>query len=632
MLTDSWHRYVTSAWTAGILQYIRDQKKDFALWQYNSWGSWNQDQEYNRGQYSILDLPDLSDFDAAAVDVTNITDPYIRRAVLDKVQASGLPSCSLCYEAKGIFYVGVDGYTAIKKLVSHLFTDRGCRTFHFAGGPAGQFESEIRRRAFLDAMEQFHIPAESFRITGGNFTSDNGRAAASSYTRPGARPLPDAFVCANDNIAVGLIIELERHGIRCPEDVLVTGFDNLDKAAYFQPQITTASLNRESVAYKAAEILDQQMQNQDCGKTIYPLPHENFVDAPIVLSESSGDPNSGAVDYRSYLKWQICDGLTQDSEEQEYSRAAAALANAHSLSEVLAAIISLYRGYDCDGVYIVMDERISRQAENSSYSSCPDFSHGKFDRRHLHLNAFWDCDASLMTELESGMDEREFQELLRSGDSGAHFFCMALHIRDAAVGYVLLKNPRFMAGKWRFFQIQDLVLTFLSRWYSSHQLELSLKELSGIYIRDQLTGVYARTAFRPKLTEIFDGWAREGKKAAVFFVDADHFKEINDSFGHERGDRILVEIAGKIREALPEDGFVMRYGGDEFVASCPVAGEPDAEMIRDHICQDLLREDIGTSIGISLTMGDPLDEGKLEQYIRKADASMYEIKQQHHAK
>lgn len=43
----------------------------------------------------------------------------------------------------------------------------------------------------------------------------------------------------------------------------------------------------------------------------------------------------------------------------------------------------------------------------------------------------------------------------------------------------------------------------------------------------------------------------------VFFADADHFKEINGSFGHERGDRILVRIAGKIQEALPEDGFVM---------------------------------------------------------------------------
>lgn len=67
--------------------------------------------------------------------------------------------------------------------------------------------------------------------------------------------LPDAIICANDNIAVGVCETAEAHGYKAPDDFLVTGFDNFDKASYYSPHITTVGHIREQVGYHCADIL-----------------------------------------------------------------------------------------------------------------------------------------------------------------------------------------------------------------------------------------------------------------------------------------------------------------------------------------------------------------------------------------
>ncbi len=72
----------------------------------------------------------------------------------------------------------------------------------------------------------------------GDYDYETGVNYMREYVHSGSK-LPDVFVCANDNIAAGICAEAEQWGYRVPDDFLVTGFDNLDKAAYFRPQITT---------------------------------------------------------------------------------------------------------------------------------------------------------------------------------------------------------------------------------------------------------------------------------------------------------------------------------------------------------------------------------------------------------
>lgn len=664
MLTDGWRRLVTTGWTTGFMQYVREKKKDMALWQFNSWGNWNRDRLFNAGQYSILDLPDLSQYDGILVDATNIIDREVLSALLEKVRTSGLPAVSVCFETPGIHYVGADGRRAVQEIIEHLVKVHGCRTFHFVGGPDDQFESEIRRTTFLDCMKEHGIPEENYDATCGDFTAENGRKVIQSYfpdqpcqAEDGrdlpVRPIPDVFVCANDNIAVGIILELETHGWSCPEDVRVTGFDDLDKAAYFDPQITTAALNREQIGYESARVLDLLLQNRDAKQEIFHIPHENCVQIPVIPSESCGCENSGRVNYRDYLKWQVTDSITRQDEEMELAEISARLSAGHTLKDLVTEILRVYTSRDCDGVYIVADDRL----ELPTLEKKAPFSPKAYDREHLRLLTFREKGAAGDDWLPEGKAAGDNERLpegkaaagkdgtdslpenapaaaltayLRSRDRGCSFFTMALHLSELPVGYILLKNPRFMIREWRFYQVQDQILTGLKNWYSNRQLEASVRRLSEIYDRDQLTGLYARTVFHTKLYDVFQTWQKAGLSVAVYFADIDRFKQINDDHGHDYGDRILMRTAKIINRNLPAEGFAVRYGGDEFVAACPVADTGAAEAIRTSILQQMQRLDTGVSIGMVLTSGKADDTTDFDAYIRRADKAMYEEKELHH--
>ena len=115
---------------------------------------------------------------------------------------------------------------------------------------------------------------------------------------------------------------------------------------------------------------------------------------------------------------------------------------------------------------------------------------------------------------------------------------------------------------------------------------------------------------------------------AILFLDADHFKEINDSLGHEYGDLVLKKIANTLCARCPEDGYVFRFGGDEFILFCPRASEESVCMLREAFVSDFKAQEIEVSMGFVLT---DFDENKqLDDYLSLADKDMYEEKGEHH--
>ena len=150
-------------------------------------------------------------------------------------------------------------------------------------------------------------------------------------------------------------------------------------------------------------------------------------------------------------------------------------------------------------------------------------------------------------------------------------------------------------------------------------------------LHDPLTELPNRTLFLDRLGHALDRAQRAGTGVAVLFMDLDHFKVINDSLGHEVGDRLLCAFAPRLTEVLRPSDTVARFGGDEFVVLCEdLHGEADVVHLADRIL-DCLREpfEIGshelfTSATIGLALARPGDEP--EGLIRDADAAMYRAK------
>ena len=114
-------------------------------------------------------------------------------------------------------------------------------------------------------------------------------------------------------------------------------------------------------------------------------------------------------------------------------------------------------------------------------------------------------------------------------------------------------------------------------------------------------------------------------RAYVAFIDIDHMKQINDTYGHKAGDEAISTASQIIRLAVDRDAFVMRYGGDEFVAVCQA---PVKEAI-EKVCASVLKKEKTRLNGLSVGEVCIDDAVPLDQAIARADDYMYQTKHSH---
>ncbi len=110
-----------------------------------------------------------------------------------------------------------------------------------------------------------------------------------------------------------------------------------------------------------------------------------------------------------------------------------------------------------------------------------------------------------------------------------------------------------------------------------------LHRLDHVARYDHLTGVLRRGAFLDGARAMLAGLAAAGRPAAVLMIDIDHFKPINDRFGHAQGDRVLVAVAAALRSGLRDDAILGRMGGEEFAVLLPGIGAAEAWMTAEHL-------------------------------------------------
>jgi len=156
---------------------------------------------------------------------------------------------------------------------------------------------------------------------------------------------------------------------------------------------------------------------------------------------------------------------------------------------------------------------------------------------------------------------------------------------------------------------------------------------------DMLTGVNNRRFFDQRIGEEIDRVMRSGECLACLFLDIDHFKSINDTYGHQSGDQVLIEVAQRIRTMLRNNDVLARYGGEEFVALLAVGSESKAVEVAERIRHSISRCELSTRdavpIQVRLSIGvatfDPASVGPdmpicPDRLIELADRALYDAK------
>lgn len=163
-------------------------------------------------------------------------------------------------------------------------------------------------------------------------------------------------------------------------------------------------------------------------------------------------------------------------------------------------------------------------------------------------------------------------------------------------------------------------------------IKASEDRLSFMAHHDVLTGLPNRQLFNDRLTHAIDRAARNRDRVGVMFIDLDNFKTVNDTLGHNVGDRLLVEVACRLGSSLRAGDTLARLGGDEFVFLVDSVGDPQglrpvAQKIVALLAQPIRVDEhdlvLTASVGISV---HPEDGRDAETLLKNADAAMYEAK------
>jgi diguanylate cyclase (GGDEF)-like protein/PAS domain S-box-containing protein len=157
------------------------------------------------------------------------------------------------------------------------------------------------------------------------------------------------------------------------------------------------------------------------------------------------------------------------------------------------------------------------------------------------------------------------------------------------------------------------------------------RQLEYLVDHDFLTGLYNRRWFERELAREVERAARYGTPGAVLVIDLDHFKKINDSFGHQAGDDLLKGVAGLLKQRARQSDVLARLGGDEFVLLLPQTSPDRAELVADEIVKTLNRRmaaSAGQSLAITASVGVAISDGLTDtELLAYADLAMYEAKE-----
>ena len=206
-------------------------------------------------------------------DINNISgDDHLASIV---AEYGDIPIVNMGYPLNGCPSVIFDNRSALIHLVSILVKQKKCQYFALLQGLKGSYDAEQRQIAVKQSIKDHGLTLDPDYIWQGNFQIENAQDQVDAFLKKQI-PLPDVIMCMNDQMAIGVILQLKHHGINVPKDVLVTGYDNISTAQYMDLALTTVQNPMYNMGKKAADVLNRKMSGQVVDE-IYEVPSEYYL-------------------------------------------------------------------------------------------------------------------------------------------------------------------------------------------------------------------------------------------------------------------------------------------------------------------------------------------------------------------
>jgi diguanylate cyclase (GGDEF)-like protein len=244
------------------------------------------------------------------------------------------------------------------------------------------------------------------------------------------------------------------------------------------------------------------------------------------------------------------------------------------------------------------------------------------------LNELWRCIETRSGRVRDEISKTEFISVGTSRPEYAHLV-VPIRARGKKAALIEMIYPDYRRMDTRIREVFDLMSVNLGIVAERELINLDLQYKAN---HDALTGALNRSLFLDELDKAIAETDGNHPDSVLLFIDLDGFKEVNDNFGHQTGDRLLVEVTGRLRGICREHDTLGRLSGDEFVMLMRCIRpsedlEPMLRRIQRHLSQPFMLGDleirVGSSIGAAILASDDI---KTPELLRRAEESMYLVK------
>lgn len=555
------------------------------------------------GAFSVMTMPDLANFDGAIIVKNTIQSKRVADELEERIKRSGIPSVSIDEKLEGMHMVGINDFQAQKTIMEELIVGQRCKRISYVTGIVDNHEGAERLRAYKTAMIEHGFCYSEADIFYGDYIGPTGRQAAKYFMKMDR--LPEAIVCANDGMALGVIDELLEAGIRVPEDVRVTGFDNDVYAKYSIPSITTIDRNQIELGRTAVRLI---LRNSK----VY---ENHLVETKLILRESSGSKEIEPQFLHCLRKEYSKDTCIAMQTIDTIKNMSLELAGLESISELCEQLKKYILASDMKACFLCLENDEGFLEVPLAFKEGDFFSIPKY-RKGMVLPKEVDCT-----------------------EKPAFYTVTALYYSDNNFGYIVQRDSYFALQSELAYSWVINVGNSIENIRKLMLMKQMVEKLNVMWMYDTLTNIYNRGGFYHHAVGLLEELKKKDGQCYLIFMDLDGLKAINDNMGHEAGDAYISSMALILKNTLDEEengsALCMRYGGDEFVAFGECASSEHASYVVRRINQyidafnETARYQISCSIGMSIHEADTITD--LNALIEEADKKMYEAKKKKHS-
>lgn len=588
----------------------RSVEGKFDLEVFTSVGSTGESYFHGANDRQMVNIPHLKNYAGIIIEPDSFSFPAVYEELVKKIgEEATCPVVCLRYRDDRFYNVLVDDYGAMECMVKHFVEVHKFRKICHMTGLLEMEDARLRLKSYQDTMARYHLPVTEHMIFEGNYWTNRGDAAVEWFLSDGPDTMPEAIVCANDYMAISVTEALKERGLRVPEDICVSGFDNIAEVLYSVPRIASMNVPAEDMGIAAIRILERLLHGETVEQNTY---------LPVVpcFEGSCGCGSQVSINHNSELLEQIND-LNKTIRQITYMNSdyESCLTNEELINCAFRNSLNL----DYENIYICLCKYDEAEGDDTANM---DFLDQYSDNMILYSilsredNSYRFCHQEFPRHSILPAEHKA---------DGKPLYILPIHYKNNCFGYTVIKTrtPEKLA---RFFilwmqglsgAMDRIYLQHKNKAYFQFVQQSRLDALTELYNRREIENILRRKKYDASRKNPF----------YIMSLDMDGLKMINDTYGHLEGDHALKALADILKKVSNDHVSAARTGGDEFLLCITAKNDEVPHRIQTDI-QRMVDEYNRTSskpyiLSVSIGYAEFTKEGGIIKCMERADQKMY---------